>query len=360
MQQATVKKSNQQQCPNCGADMVFSPQKGHLYCCHCGSVEEIERSYEVRERDFVEMESVPTWQQSSVAAYRCSNCGAQTIMSATTIATTCPFCDSAVVVDSAALDSVRPDTVIPFENSVQDAQRAILHWRKRRVFAPPKFKKSLNVDSVKGTYLPVWTFDCDTSTNYSGTLGKRCTRTVRRNGKTYTETYIRWFPVSGTIRQIFDDLFVNGSNSVPQSQVDKLHPFPQSKYVVYDDKYLAGYVADNYSIQPQQAFKTAQATMRSVIERAIMAQHFADVKGTLNLSTTYLSRSFKYLMLPLYVTATKYKNKVFNNYVSGVAAGNVKKIKVSGKAPVCWWKVLLTVIAGAAAALGVAYLFVNS
>lgn len=358
MVDAEVKKSNQQQCPNCGADMVFSPQVGHLYCSHCGSVEEIERSYDVRERDFVEMESVPTWQQSSVAAYRCNNCGAQTIMSATTIATTCPFCNSAVVVDSSALNSVKPDTVLPFETTVDEAQQAILHWRKKRLFAPNKFRKSLQIQSVKGTYIPVWTFDCDTSTSYSGTLGKRCTRTVRRNGKTYTETYIRWFPVSGTIRQIFDDLFVNGSNSVPQSQVDKLHPFPQSKYVVYDDKYLAGYVADNYTVQPQQAFKTAQATMRSVIERAIMAQHFADVKGTLNLSTTYLSRSFKYLMLPLYVTATKYKNKVFNSYVSGVESAKGKS-KVSGKAPVSWWKVLLTVIACGAAALGLAYLFTS-
>ena len=335
--------------------MVFSPQKGHLYCQHCQSVEEIQRDYNVRERDFAEMETIPTWQDSQVSAYRCQNCGAQTILSNTTIATSCPFCGSAVVVDSSALNSVKPDTVIPFETTPEQAQQAILHWRKRRVFAPGKFRKHVQIDSVKGTFIPVWTFDCDTDTSYSGTLGKRCTRTVTRNGKTYTETYIRWFPVSGTIRQLFDDIFINGTTNVPQSQVDRLHPFPQDKYVVYDDKYLAGYVADNYTVPPQDAFKTAQSVMKGVIENRIMQAHFADVKGTLHLNTRYLSRSFKYLMLPLYLTATKYNNKLYNNYVSGVANPKVNKIKVSGKSPVSWWKATLTAIAGLAAIAGIAY-----
>ena len=61
--------------------MVYSAEKGHLYCQHCESVEEIERNYDVKERDFSEMESVATWQDSSVYAYRCQNCGAQTILS---------------------------------------------------------------------------------------------------------------------------------------------------------------------------------------------------------------------------------------------------------------------------------------
>ena len=133
-----------------------------------------------------------------------------------------------------------------------------------------------------------------------------------------------------------------------------MHPFPQNKYVVYDDKFLAGYVADNYTVQPQDAFKTAQDTMRRVIENKIVAKHFADVKGTLNLNTTYLSRSFKYLMLPIYVTATKHKDKLFNSYVSGIADTN-GQTKVSGKSPVAWWKALLTALAGAVVALGVMY-----
>ena len=230
MTDTKVKKSNQQQCPNCGADMKYSPEQKHLYCEHCQSVQHIYRNYQVKERDFAELENVATWSQTQAVAYRCNNCGAQTIMSATTMATTCPFCASAVVVDKSALDCVKPDTVIPFEITTEQACQSILRWRKRRVFAPNKFRKNVQIDSVKGTFVPVWTFDCNTSTRYSGTLGKRCTRTVTRNGKTYTETYIRWFPVSGTIDQLFDDIFVNGSNSVPQRQIDKLHPFPQNKY----------------------------------------------------------------------------------------------------------------------------------
>ena len=336
--------------------MTYSAEKGHLYCQHCGSVEEIARDYNVRERDFAEMANVPRWSNTNATAYRCSNCGAQTIVSATTIATSCPFCGSAVVVDASVLDSVQPDTVIPFETTVDQARQAIMHWRKRRVYAPRKFRKNINVDSVKGVFTPVWTFDCNTTTHYSGTVGDRRTRTVTVNGKKVTQTYIHWYYVSGTIDQLFDDIFVNGDKNIPQKQIDKLSPFPQDKYVVYNDKYLAGYVANNYTVPPQQAFATAQAVIQSVIERAIMSKHNADVKGTLSLDTQYLSKSFKYLMLPLYLTPTKHGKKLFHNYVSGLTNTNVKKIKVSGKAPVSWWKVLLTVVAGAFAALVLAYM----
>ncbi|MCM1042851.1 MAG: hypothetical protein NC350_01415 [Corallococcus sp.] len=343
---AKIKQSRQPKCPNCGADMRYSPQTGNLTCEHCDSVKQIVRDRNVRERDFKELTEVEHWSDSDVAAYRCKNCGATTVLPSSTIATDCPFCGASVVVDSESLNSVRPDTVIPFETTDEQARQAILKWRKKRLLAPNSFKKEVKVDSVKGAYIPVWTFDSYVTAYYEGTLGKRRTRTVRRDGKTYTETYIDWFPVSGSTDKIFDDIFVYGNSDVPSEQMAKLGAFPQSKYVVYNDEYLAGYIADNYTVEPYEAFEIAERKMRSRLTSEIESYYNADVVSQLDIQLDYKARSFKYLMVPVYVTATGYRNKVYNNYVSGIMEGSGQsQPRVVGKAPKSPYKICAIVLA---------------
>lgn len=346
---AKQKISNQHSCPSCGAPMEYSPEKGALYCEHCGTTVQVERDINVRERDFSEMSTTKMWKDSDVTCYRCANCGASTILSATTIATECPYCGSAVVIDNQSLDTVRPDTVIPFENTKEQATKALLRWRKKRLLAPKSFRKHLTVDLVKGTYQPIWTFDAYTTSAYSGRLGKRRTRTVKRGKTVTTETYIQWFYVSGNIDYTFDDVFVRGNENIDKKWLQKLQPFPQQKYVVYEDEYLSGYIADNYTVPPEQAFEIAKGKMKDTVTNAIIARYNADVVGELNVDLQFRTKSFKYLMIPVYITATKYNNKLYNNYVSGVRYGVDKSsnplIKVSGKAPVSPLKVTALVLA---------------
>lgn len=346
---AKQKKSNQHSCPSCGAPLAYSPKTGTLFCEHCGTKVDIERNLNVRERDFTDMNTTDKWKESDVTCYRCANCGASTILSAITIATECPYCGSAVVIDNESLDSVRPDTVIPFEATNEEATAALLKWRKKRLLAPNSFRKHLSVDLVKGTYQPIWTFDAYTTSPYSGRLGKRRTRTVKRGKTVTTETYIQWFHVSGSIDYTFDDVFVRGNDNIETKWLQKLQPFPQQKYVVYEDAFLSGYIADNYTVPPQEAFEIAKQKMRTAIERAIVERYNADVVGELNVDLQFRAKSFKYLMIPVYITATKYNNKLYNNYVSGVKCGTDNRnnpiIKVSGKAPLSALKITMLVLA---------------
>ena len=80
------------------------------------------------------------------------------------------------------------------------------------------------------------------------------------------------------------------------------------------------------------------------------------MEGTLNVEMRFLSKSFKYMMVPVYVAATKYNKKVYNQYVSGIFSDDKQHSKVCGKAPVSPWKVLLTVLAGIAVISGIVLL----
>lgn len=341
---AKRKKSLQFKCPSCGANLRFSPKHGQLYCEHCDCTVTVSRDKNVRERDFSELTNFTKWSDSEVACYVCHNCGAHSVLPRVTVATTCPYCNSHVVIDKENLGTVKPDTVIPFEVDTTEARDSILKWRKKRFFAPNSFKKHLEIESIHGVYMPIWTFDCYTNSRYSGRLGKRKTRTVRRNGKTYTETYIDWFHVSGTKKNIFDDIIVRANNTVSESTFNKLAPYPQQKYVVYSDEYLAGYIADNYTVEPKQAFNIAENRIREIIKNEILLSYHADVVGHMDVDIFYDAKSFKYLFVPMYVTATQFHSKTYTNYVSGIPSGRKGDINTTGTAPKSVWKIGLLVL----------------
>ena len=352
-----IQKAFQRKCPNCGAPLKFDPISGKLSCSHCKSLVDFEQSKDVQERSFDEMHDFTPWNDGDVSAYRCANCGASSVLSRTALATACPFCGSPVVLDEKATGLVRPDSLVPFEVSEQEAVHLLSAWKRRKAFAPRRFRRHTPAKSINGVFVPVWTFDAETTSRYSGTLGKRKTRTVRRNGKTYTETYTDWFHVSGDIPAIFDDIMIAGSNNVDAKYFQEVKSVDKSKYAVYTDEYLQGYVADNYTVEPEQAYKSARKIMDSSIRSKIMSRYNADVEGTLNVQTTVVSRSFKYMLFPVYVAATKYKRKVYNQFVSGFYSNREKKkAHVSGTFPKSGWKVFVTVLAGLAALAGLIWL----
>lgn len=343
----TQQDSSQHKCPNCGAPLRFDPQSGQLFCDHCESIVNFEQSADVQEREFDDLVTFQQTKNSDVTCYRCSNCGATSVAARTALATTCPYCDSPVVIEDATGSLVKPDTVIPFELTPNEAADQLLTWRRRKFYAPRKFRKHVKENVVKGVFVPAWTFDAETSSDYNGQVGYHRTRTVRRDGKTYTETYTEWRHVSGVLEKSFDDIVIRANENITAHYFDKLKPFPQAKYRVYNDEYLAGYIADHYSLEPLDAFKQAKEVMQSAIRQAIVDLYNADEEGSMDLDMHVLQKSFKYLLVPVYIAATKYRNKIYNQYVSGVYCDDEKKkSKISGKAPVSVWKVALTVLLG--------------
>lgn len=229
-------------CAGCGANMRYEPSAQKLVCDHCGSEVDIAADTNVTERDFSELEE-HRWAEAGLKTVRCDNCGATETVKGDEIATVCPFCSSPLVLEEHCFDGVKPDSLIPFSLDRQKGLEACKKWLKKRFFAPSKFKKNINVNTIRGVYYPVWTFDSTTDTVYAGRLGKTYTTTRRDSkGNTHTEVKVRYFNVSGTRRNYFDDVTVNGGAFVSDKNLSKLQPFPQNRYVVYSSEFLAGFL----------------------------------------------------------------------------------------------------------------------
>mgnify|MGYP000239634464 FL=1 len=90
--------------------------------------------------------------------------------------------------------------------------------------------------------------------------------------------------------------------------------------------------------------------MRETIRRQIIASYNADVVDYLNMSMNHVGKSFKYMLMPVYITATKYRDKLYNQYVNGCTG------KITGSAPVSPLKVSVVSLLGAAVIAGVVLL----
>ena len=336
-------------CEGCGAPVEFDPQTQSLRCSHCGLESKIDFDTSVNERSFEELFDCQPW-QGGIKVIQCQNCGAKEVLDKNEISSSCPFCGSPSVLEQDELAGIKPDSAIPFKLQKQSAASKCLKWLKSRFFAPSHFKKNVKLNSVKGCYLPTWTFDCNTTVFYEGRLGQRYTETYVVNGKTMTRTKVRYFNVSGRLDKSYNDIYVKGSEVVNDKYLQRIQPFDMNDYVKYDDKLLAGFEANHYTIQPIDAWHTAEDMIKSQCRQEIVWRYNADEVVYLNLSLTHHSKSFKYLLLPVYISATNYKNKLYNQYVNGVTG------KVTGKVPVSPLKVALTCLVGVAVLVGLVLL----
>lgn len=322
-------------CFSCGSNMVFDPQTQSLKCEHCGRQENFEKSNSVLEIEFEHaLEQAEKW-SNETTVYRCDNCGATFDVAVSEVSVFCPYCSTSHVVKEQDIIGIKPNVVYPFILTKQVAINASRKWAKRRIFAPRKFKKNLREDNLHGVYQPCFTFDSETHSYYSGILGERRTRTVRNSkGETRTETYIHWKHVSGTIDKNYDDVTVS-CGQMNQTEFQKLMPFDKSTACVYQKNFLSGYTANHYTREVKVCWNDAKKMIDGDLRQAILRKHGCDVIQSLNINTMHSGVTYKYVLFPIYRLNYRYNKKDFPVVING------NNGKVTGKAPVSAWRVLI-------------------
>ena len=175
-------------CPGCGASEVFDPADGQLTCRYCGHKEPVPvGTAAVEEYSYNEYLRAPGPMMKTSEHTRdgtCSSCGAVITFTGEELSDTCAFCGTSVVVQPKESDPlVSPVGVVPFRIPQPQATQCINEWLKHRWFAPSALKKFAGEATISGIYLPFWTYDADTTSNYTGERGEHYWET-----ETYTET----------------------------------------------------------------------------------------------------------------------------------------------------------------------------
>ncbi|MCI9414812.1 MAG: hypothetical protein HFJ79_06535 [Clostridiales bacterium] len=351
-------------CEGCGSQMVFDPDTQQLKCIHCGALSPLSSQLleapEYRYDPAADTHTAPDWETLGSQAVRCAGCGATTLIPADEMTAACPFCGSYYVVEQDAVTvGILPETLIPFRISRQKALALFAQWARKRFWAPKAFKKGRHAaEKLTGQYLPYWTFDAGLSTDYAGQGGKdyTVTRTRRVNGKTqtYTVTQTRWYPVSGIRRMDFDDTPVCGTRLLDTGLIEGLGAYSTKMLSRYSPAFLAGFSATRYDVSLSDAWKAASDTMQNRMQNTVESELGYDHYRNMSYDHLFTGIRFKHILLPVWISAYSYKNKLYHFLVNGETG------HVTGKAPVSALKVVLTLLAVSAAVGGIAlaaYLF---
>ena len=203
-------------------------------------------------------------------------------------------------------------------------------------------------------YLPYWTYDAQTTSNFTARAGDDY-EVKDRDGKTRTET--KWRRVSGVYQEFIDDETVVASKRHENSGVKDCEPFELSKVIPYDPHALAGFAAERYSIGLKEGWEIAQTSiqtkLRSNIEYYVKRHWRCDRVSNVKFSTIYSKITYKYILVPVWMSSFKYKEKTYQFVVNGQTG------KVGGKAPVSAFRVILAILIGAGILAGLYYLLTS-
>lgn len=338
-------------CAGCGAKLTFAPGTHTLKCEHCGFANEIaENDARVEEQDFeTYLKALEGKQETYEEEHvRCDKCGAEQNLAANLFASVCSFCGANIVSKSYAHRRIQPKAMIPFGIDRQAALDDFRKWVKGLWLAPGELKRYAESDAgVTGTYIPFWTYDCRTSTDYTGERGDDYytneTRTVRNSaGENVTETvrvkHTNWTPASGHVDCFHDDVLVLASNTLPRELRGAMAQWDLKKLVPYQPEYISGYRAEAYQVGLREGYPIAKEQIDATIYGLVRRDIGGDQQRVESLSTRYSEIKFKHVLLPVWVSAYRFRNKTYRFLVNGQTG------EVAGESPLSWQRVTFLVI----------------
>ncbi len=330
-------------CEQCGASLHYQPGADHLTCPYCAHTQAIPQAPRARivEHDFHEglraMARRPASQVAQGKSVRCSGCGAvQTVHDQST---RCAFCDSPVVVEEDDPQVIVPESVLPFALDQRNATEHFRQWLASRWFAPSDLTTRARKEGMDGVYLPYWTYDADTTTDYRGERGDE-TETYYEDGerKTRQVRKTRWSRRRGTVFNRFDDVLVCASRSLPSRLVDALEPWDLGGLRPYEPGYLSGFRTERYAVELAEGFEVAKGRMEPEIRRTVRGDIGGDEQRIHHMDIAYHHVRFKHFLLPLWISSFRYDDKVYRVIV------NARTGEVAGERPWSVLKILAAVL----------------
>ena len=349
------------QCGQCGAELTFAPGLHSLRCSYCGHENPIPQSEaDIHELDFhAYLADAGSRQETQeTLTLKCEACGAESTAAANITAQKCPFCDMTINATASSRKTIKPKSLLPFKVPAQDAKRKYRDWIGGLWFAPGELKHRAKAEvGITGIYVPFWTYDAHTVSFYTGQRGTHYyvteTRSVRNaQGKMVSSRVqvrkTRWSFKAGRVWNNFNDVLVPASRSMPEGLSRSLEPWDLANLAPYRDEYLSGFKAESYQVDLETGFHSAKQIMDEAIRASISRDIGGDEQRILTAKTQHDKVTFKHILLPVWLSAYRYKSKVYRFMV------NARTGEVQGERP--WSRPKIAAAVAVAVAAGIAVL----
>ncbi len=332
-------------CARCGMRLDYPPDIDVLRCPNCGQEQPAAGSTRpVWEHPIEELRALPRKPVAQIAPYRylCHNCGAHT--QSPSLSEVCQFCATPLVAEPGGDGQIVPEAVLPFALDRRAAWQSLHTWATSRWFAPSALKR-LTDASLRGVYVPHWTFDSYTLSQYQGARGRdyyTSSSSTDSNGNTTTSQtqHTSWTRTSGEVRHFFDDVLVLASGRLDPAKMTKLEPWPLTQSVAFHPDHLAGHHTLRYEVEPEQGFELAKRRMDPVIRTVVRRDIGGDRQRITTLRTWHYHVHYKLMLLPVWLASYPLGGKRYEVLI------NPRTGKVVGGRPFSAGKVVAATITG--------------
>lgn len=314
------------QCPSCTGPLRFDGATGKLVCDYCGSrfdTAEIEKLYSEKDtaarNDFAKKEEqekanwdtsflTDEWgdESADMKAYSCPSCGAQLICDGSTSATHCPYCNNPSIIPGQFAGVLKPEYVIPFKLSHDDAVKALQQYYQGKKFLPDAFTKNNRIQEIQGVYVPFWLFNGKAEADITYTASN--VRTFRQGDYQITETTYFDVKRKGTVP--FSKIPVDASARMPDKYMDSVEPYDYNELKPFSTAYLPGFLAQRYDVPADECAHRADIRAENTAVD-IMSDYVTGYDGyTINSKEVVLKRGkVSYALMPVYMLNTRWNDQ---------------------------------------------------
>lgn len=340
-------------CPNCSGDITFDSSKQMMVCPYCdcefdAAVVLEDSAYKVEE-DFVfnaydQMSGSGDWSESekcSIRGYICNSCAGEVISDDVTVATKCPYCDSPIVVKSDLQGLLKPDVVIPFSVSKEDAIQALKQFTEGKKLLPDLFLDHSRIEEVSGIYVPFWLFSAtaDAAITFKGT------RVSTHRTSNYRVTKTSHYTLYRQGSTVFSKVPADASMKMDDALMDSIEPYHFNACKDFNTSYLSGYVAQKYDVESKEVEQRIRGrmknTMQDLLKKSVHGYQSVRVHQSAMQAT---NESIQYALLPVWILNTSYKGVMYTFAINGQTGKIVGELPIDSSKQMKYFGIVFSVV----------------
>lgn len=368
-------------CPSCASPLTFSSETQNWHCTSCDSdytldylkehysAQQIDTSSQAQKEEQKKPDNWDTYNTSSgsgdwsdnelshMVVYSCPSCGAEIITDETTAATFCIYCQNPAVLPKQLTGQFRPDYVIPFTKSSNDAKTQFLNLCKGKKLLPKDFTSENQIEKLRGVYVPFWLYDCDVDADLR--YDARTIHVTRSGNVETTRTDYFQLVRKGSIS--YTMVPADGSSKLDDRLMQSIEPYNYNGMVDFSLPYLSGYYAEKYDVTSDTLLPSINHrvydTTISVFGNSVNTPYAT--KTLINKTVNVTKGDVKYALLPVWLLNTKYNGKLYTFAMNGQTGKMIGQLPMCKKRFCAWLFGLLLGIPAAAYIIAVIFLLLG-
>lgn len=294
-------------CPSCGGQLVYNVKTHAMKCRSCGSAFPADeyKSQEFRpEREVIS----------------CPNCGGEVSAPSLDGMNFCPYCGTEITNAERFSEKGYPALIIPFGVSKKKTISIYKDMTGKVPFLPDELKSEDGLKSFVGLYTPYWIYDF----RADGQISLPVSKSTRRGDYVYNYK-------ADLVTDLGCDMSIgiDASQTLDDTVSEKIEPFNYDKLEDFNPNYMAGFYAENSTVNPSVYKKvSADKAGKAIYDRLekeaddndgysiddSFTNHTEDI---IKSHITRKEKKYRGAYLPIWFLTTKKNNRVAYTVING-------------------------------------------